>query len=180
MDFYIKTEAVYSRSIFILIKSEVWAKKWWRNEIIKIPQGICSLTCKSLNQTLHYAQWPIIIKREEEEKSFSKKRKDINNRKFSGNQIPTDNTFSPFAGEELFALLMSRGRKAQIGKHSISEIPKYECWGKEKVHIKLRLYISLIEQIQFSFVISKSYTQLPAEECYKHFYAGEEEKYNDS
>ena len=37
--------------------------------------------------------------------------------------------------------------------------------GEEKV-LTYNIYISLIEQIQFSFVISKSYTQLPAEECF--------------
>jgi hypothetical protein len=48
-------------------------------------------------------------------------------------------------------------------KNMFQEIVKGEFW----------LYISLIEQIQFSFVISKSYTQLPAEE---HFYARKAKK----
>lgn len=51
---------------------------------------------------------------------------------------------------------------------------------KKKRRIKVRLYISLIEQIQFSFVVSKSYTQLPAEECYEHSGASVERRKSDS
>lgn len=52
-----------------------------------------------------------------------------------------------------------------------------ERYRNRRIKIKLSLYISLIEQIQFSSVISKSYTQLPAEECYEeHIFAQEMEK----
>lgn len=52
-----------------------------------------------------------------------------------------------------------------MSRKEVAESPKRErvedrCVVKGgATNIKLRLYISLIEQIQFSFVISKSYTQ---------------------
>lgn len=48
-------------------------------------------------------------------------------------------------------------------KNNEAEIRK-SSGGRKRENKTQALYISLIEQIQFSFVISKSYTQLPAEE----------------